>query len=168
MTREEWDQSSDATAMLRALYVEKPKRFRKQLKQVHRFLIACSWKQVHLIPQESIREGLKGGEKWIAGEIDNEELNRLNYHAEGAAFFLDYCKKPEDIRRIEAWIAGIKQLNGTSFEAARDVLKRAAYFGQGSMIYPTLRPGPWIGRLFDSEFVCADLLREHLAPILPD
>ena len=168
MTREEWDQSSDATAMLRVLYVQQSKHLRKQLKQVHHFLIACSWKHVHLIPQESIREGLKGGEKWIAGEIDNEELNRLNYHAEGEAFFLDYCNKPEDIRRIEAWIAGIKQLNGMSFEAARDVLKRAAYFAEGSMIYPTLPPGPWIGGLFKSEFLFPDLLREHLTPNLAD
>ncbi|MCD1622331.1 hypothetical protein [Citromicrobium bathyomarinum] len=164
MTDEEWRSSTCATEMLRALYAQKPRYFRSQSRQLHRFLIACCWKHGHLIPQEGIREGLRGAERWIAGEISDDELNRLNWHAEGEAFRLDYAKTPSDFAVIRALVADIPQLDGVPFADSHALLTAAAYFAEGSMVYPTIRPGPWIESLFASQFVCPDLLREYLTP----
>lgn len=164
MTSEEWHSCDDATHMLRTLYAEQPEYFRDQIIQLHRFLIACAWKHSNLIPQQGLREGLRGAERWISGEIDDEELNRLNWHAEAEAFKLDYAEEPDELRDIAELISGIKELDGMTFQNARQALLKAAYFAECVMVYPGMRPGPWIERLFESEFLCPDLLREHLDP----
>lgn len=167
MTNEEWLNSGSAPDMLKTLYAEQPQYFRMSALQLHRFLIACCWKHSHLIPQEGIRDGLRGAERWIAGEISDDELNRLNWDAEGDAFHLDYAKDPDDLAGIEAMVADIPQLDGMPFAEAHALLTRAAYFAELSMIYSTMSR-PWIESLFASEFVCPDLLREHLAPEFAD
>ena len=168
MTNREWRSSDCAPDMLKALYVEKPRYFRRQVPQLHRFLIACCGKHAYLIPQRGLQDGLRGAEKWLAGEIDDDELDCLNYDAEGEAFRLDYAKNPSDFAQIEAMVASIPELDGMEFADAHALLTRAAYFAEGAMIYPTIQPGPWNERLFCSEFICPDLLREHLAPNFAD
>ncbi|WP_298471092.1 hypothetical protein [uncultured Erythrobacter sp.] len=166
MTQEEWANSNDAEAMLEALYSEEPKFFEQQVSQLHRFLIACCWKHAHLIPQQGLRDGLRGAERWIVGEIDDEELNRLNWYAEADAFFLDYAKAPAELDQIRKMITAIGELDDLSFDDARALLLEAAYFAEGSMIYPQIRPAPWFERVFTSKFLCAKLLREHVKPPL--
>ncbi len=182
MTNEEWTTCDSATEMLVALYVEQPKYFQKSVRDLHEFLIACCWKHQHFIPQEGLREGLRGAKDWIAGKINNEELNRLNWFAEADAFFLDYCDEPDDVEKIKVMIGGISELEAMTFDEARGLLKRAAYFAESSMIYPILRMGTaqkrpertkvrperWHNGLFQSEFLCPDLLRAHLVPDLAD
>ncbi|NQX94275.1 MAG: hypothetical protein HRT64_05050 [Erythrobacter sp.] len=121
---------------------------------------------------------MKGAERWIAGEITTEELYHLDWYAEAEAFLLDYAKDPDELLEIETMIAGVEELQDLPFEEARRLLTKAAYFAEGSMIYPTLRMGTaqkrperaklkperWSDRLFRSEFLCPDLLRSHIWP----
>lgn len=164
MTFEEWESSSNAPEMLAALYAEQPRFLRKQVPQIHRFLIACCWKHQNLIPQDGLRDGLRGAESWIAGNISKAELNRLNWHAEADAFGIDYAKSPEEISEIKSMIEGIDELRQLPFETARQILLDAAYFAEGAMIYPLFDRLPWVDRLLTSQFLCADLLRTHIAP----
>lgn len=164
MTYEEWTSSSDAPTMLATLHKMQPHFLRTQVRQIHRFLIACCWKHEHLIPQDGLREGLRGAENWLAGNISDAELNRLNYHAEADAFRIDYAESPEDIAALQSLIEEIEGLRDLPFETARKTLLDAAYFAEGAMIYPLFESLPWVSRLFTSQFLCADLLRTFVNP----
>jgi hypothetical protein len=167
MTNEEWLNSQSASDMLAKLHAEQPRFLKSQIRNVHRFLIACCWKHGNLIPQEGLRNGLRGAEQWLAGEIGDDELNRLNWHAEADAFLLDYGKEPEDIVQIKALIDSIDEVRDLPFKQARKRLLDGAYFAEGAMIYPLVTPLPWWDRMFTSEFLCPHLLREHIKPDLP-
>ena len=167
MTKEDWNSSDDAAAMLLALHQHDPQFFAGNIEQIQRFLIACCRKNNHLIPQKGLQEGIKGAEEWLRGEIDDDELHRLNWHAEADAFHLDYSKKPEEIEDIEGIIAGIPELSEMPFEEARHLLKRAAYFAEITMVFQGMRPKPraWLSIISrNAEFLCADLLRAHVKP----
>jgi hypothetical protein len=164
MTDKEWASSRSAKNMLSMLHQEQPQYLATQVRQLHKFLIACCWKHQHLIPQDSLRSGLKGAEKWIRGEIDEAELNRLEYYAEADAFFLDYATTPEEITEIKTLIEGIEEVREMPFDQARSLLRDAAYFADGSIMYPLFDRLPWVESLFASEFLCPDLLREFLEP----
>jgi hypothetical protein len=164
MTADEWASSNDAPAMLAALYQLQPLYFESQIRSLHRFLIACCWKHRNLIAQEGLTNGLRGAERWLAGEIDDTELDRLNWYAEAEAFAIDYAKSPGEIAELKSFINGIEEVRDMPFSQARALLKRAAYFAEGSMIYPRFDSRPWVGNLFTSDFLCPDLLREHLHP----
>jgi hypothetical protein len=164
MTAEEWASSNCAQRMLSGLHQSQPGFLRTQQHPIYRFLIACCWKHKHLIPQDGLRNGLVGAEKWIAGEIDDTELDRLNYYAEADAFSIDYAKSPDEISELKSLISSIEEVRRMPFAQARDLLKRAAYFAEGSMIYPRFDSQPWVRSLFTSDFLCPDLLREHLHP----
>ena len=163
MTENDWANSDNARAMLGKLHKAQPRYLRTQIRQLHHFLIACCWKHQHLIPQEGLRNGLKGAENWLTGEISHAELMKLNYHAESEAFRIDYANSPEEIASVKTLIEGIEELRDLSFQHARKRLLRAAYFAEGSMIYSSLRPRPW-NDLLESEFLCADLLRDFIKP----
>lgn len=167
MTKDEWARSQSASEMLAKLHEAQPGYLRSQIPNLHRFLIACCWKHRNLIPQTGLRNGLTGAEKWLAGEIDNDELNRLNWHAEAEAFILDYAETPEDLAGIQALIDIIEEVRGLPFEQARNRLLDAAYFAEGAMIYSLIKPLPWWERMFTSELLCPHLLREHIRPKFP-
>lgn len=150
--------------MLSQLWERHPEFFRSQTKQLYRFLIDCCWKHKDLIPQQGLRDGLKGTERYLAGEIGDEELGRLNWHAEAQAFHIEYAKDPDELASVERLIASIPRVSAMPFDAARELLLEAAYFAEGAMIYPDIRPRPWIERLFTSQFLCPDLLRQHINP----
>jgi len=164
MTSEEWSSSDDAREMLATLHHEQPAFFLSQLHQIHQFLIACCWKHQHLIPQEGLRNGLRGAEDWLAGKIDDDELNRLNWYAEAEAFSIDYAKSPDEISEIKSLVNGIDALSALSFEDARKQILDAAYFAEGAMAYPLMSKAPWVDRLLTSEFLCPDLLRQFIKP----
>ncbi len=166
MTNEEWESSDSANNMLSMLHNKQPYFLRTQIRQIHKFLIACCWKHKHLIPQDGLRDGLKGAEKWLAGEIDYTEMARLDYNSEADAFLLDYCKNESDIAEIQNLIDNIEEVRDMPFDDARSILKDAAYFANGTMNYPFLSTAPWVDSLFESDFLCPDLLREYLSPNL--
>lgn len=166
MTHEEWASYTDAATMFAKLHTEQPRFLRTQVREIHGFLVACSWKHQHLIPQEGLRNGLRGAEDWIAGRIDDAELNRLNYYAEADAFRIDYAKSPEEISSIKSIIDEISELREIPFEMARKQLLDAAYFAERSMIYPLFDSLPWVDHLLTSPFLCADLLRAFVIPTL--
>lgn len=111
-----------------------------------------------------MRNGLLGAEKWIDGEIDDDELNRLDWHAEAVAFGLDYAKTPEDLAEIQILIDSIEEVRSLPFKQAHARLREAAYFAEGAIIYPQISQLPWWDRMFTSEFLCPHLLREHIRP----
>lgn len=150
--------------MLSTLYREQPGFFGTQIRQLHKFLIDCCWKYQHLIPQDGLRNGLRGAEKWIGGGISTSELDSLNYHAEAEAFGIDYAESLDEITELKSMIESINEVRELPFEKARKLLLDAAYFAEGSMIYPRFNSLPWIERLFASDFLCPDLLRKHLKP----
>ena len=164
MNKEDWAQSGNAPQMLKALHQEQPKFFASQIPQLHRFLIACCWKHKHLIPQHHLRNGLRGAEKWLEGEVTSDELNKLNWYAEAEAFAFDYAKTEDDFNKLRKLIASVPELNGMPFSEAKQLMQNAAYFAECAMIYSNFRDLPWIGRLFTSPFLCADLLRQHIKP----
>ena len=164
MNRKNWFASQAAPKLLLQLWEEHPEFFRSQTKQLHRFLIDCCWKHKDLIPQKGLRDGLKGAEQYLAGEIGVEELGRLNWHAEAEAFHIDYAETSEELADIKRLIASIPRVRAMPFEAAREILLRAAYFAEGAMIYPDIRHAPWNDSLFKSEFLCADVLRHRINP----
>jgi hypothetical protein len=167
MTKEDWLNSQSAGDMLARLHAAQPRFLEKHVRDTHRFLIACCRKHKNLIPQEGLRNGSRGAERWLAGEISDEELHRLNWYAEAEAFLLDYGNEPEDIDQIKALIDSIDEVRDLPFEKARSRLLDAAYFAEGAMIYPLIKPLPWWDRMFTSEFLCPQLLREHIKPELP-
>jgi len=164
MTEIEWTCSTSAPDMLARLHQTQPEFFASQVRNLHRFLIACCWKHQDLIPQEGLRNGLAGAEKWLDGTIGNQELDRLDWQAEAVAFGLDYAETPDELSEIKVLVDSIEQLRGLSFDEARSLLLDAAYFAQGSIIYPRVRPLPWHEALFTSRFLCPDLLRRHVRP----
>ncbi len=164
MTDEEWEFSNSAQNMLATLHKIQHRYLRTQARQLHKFLIACCWKHQHLIPQDDLREGLRGAEKWLAGEIDDTELYRLNYNAEAEAFGIDYAESPDDLLKLKTLIEGIEEIREIPFDKARALLKKAAYFAEATMIYPQFNSFPWVHRLLTSEFLCPILLREFLKP----
>lgn len=103
-------------------------------------------------------------QRGLAGEIDDEELNRLNRYAEAEAFAIDYAETPEELAELRALIDSINEINHFPFELARKTLLRAAYFAEGAMIYPTFKRLPWNRSLFTSNLLCAELLRAHVFP----
>jgi hypothetical protein len=168
MTEEEWITSTSASGMLARLHEEQPCFLRTQVGQLHQFLIACCWKHQNLIPQECLRNGLLGAERWIAGEIGDDELNRLNWYAEAEAFRIDYAKSSDEMAAVNSIVASIEELRDLPFLKARRVLLNAAYFAEGSMIYPMFNSLPWVDRLMTSQFLCTDLLRQHIRPSFKD
>lgn len=92
----------------------------------------------------------------------------MDWHAEAACFAFEYADSQEDINEIKLLIKGIQELDGMSFEDAKTLLKEAAYFAEGSLIYPTMKRKPYFRRLFVSQFLSADLLRRYIQPSFSD
>jgi hypothetical protein len=164
MTKEEWAICDSAPDMLTALNQRNPSHFKTLIPSLHRYFLACCRKIEFLTPQKHLREGVRGAERWIEGLISDFELNRLNWHAEGEAFALDYVKTSEFFEELKNLIDGIEALDDLSFEESRILLKKAAYFTEISMIYPKINHAPFVKSLCTSEFLCADLLREYVQP----
>ena len=91
-------------------------------------------------------------------------VDHLNYYAEAEAFKIDYARTNDQINELKKLIDGIEPVRNLPFEEARALLLRAAYFAEGVMIYPRFDDLPWVDSLFTSEFLCPNLLREHLKP----
>ncbi len=153
--------------MLTALHIQNPNYFKTLIPVLHRYFLDCCWRIQHLIPQERLRKGILGAEKWIDGKIDDEELNRLNWFAEAECFAIDYAKTPEDFEEIQKLIDGIEELQDIGFEEAKELLKKAAYFAEISMVYPKINHAPFVKSLCTSQFLCPDLLREFIKPDFP-
>jgi hypothetical protein len=164
MKKEEWITSNSAPDMLLSLRQAHGDFLGRQVLQLHKFLVACCWKHQHLIPQKGLRDGLRAAERWIAGKIDDEELNRANWYAEAEAFAIDYAASSDEIAEVESLIAAIDELRALPFADAREKLLAAAYFVEGAMVYPMLRSLPWSQRLFTSPFLCPALLRKCVRP----
>ncbi len=190
MTEADWRGSGDAGAMLDFLWEQRgvsphwtDLRFGGHVRgdgsasdtadldrALHRFYLASCrgiWK---LLPQEESRRGVEMAEQWLAGAVSDEELSKYNWHTEGAAFCIDYNTAPDDIAR---WVADVRALPaaalrsmlhppGTADEVEpRELLKRAAYFAEYAMVYPSLRPpGPPPGSY--RPFLSAEVLRRYV------
>ncbi|MBX7527927.1 hypothetical protein [Qipengyuania vesicularis] len=165
LSRRDWETSNDPRKLVALLHAEQPKFFRKQIKELHRFLIACCWQNEHLIPQAALREGLKGAERYINGEISTRELNDLDWYAEAAVFAIEYARTDEQIVQLKSLISGVDAVRELPFEEAKAVMLDAAYFAEGSIIFPRISGAPWVERLFTSQFLSADLLREFVHPV---
>ena len=98
-------------------------------------------------------------------------MRKYNWHTKGEAFVLDYDTAPDDIAR---WVADIRAMPAADLRSMlhppetadqvepQELLKRAAYFADYAMIYPSLRPhGPPPGSY--RPFLSAAVLRQHVA-----
>jgi hypothetical protein len=181
MTEDEWNTSDNAYLMIVFVWRRKkiplstlPKfggnmnRIYDSSVDLHRFYLACCRAIWPLLVQEPSRRGIELAEKWIAGEVSFEELNSFNWHVEGAAFSIDYNVEPE---KIEQWVTDLRFSDSHRHllhppETADHVdpgelLKRAAYFADYAMMYPSLRPlGPPPEEY--RPFLCAELLRQFI------
>ncbi|CEF49240.1 unnamed protein product [uncultured bacterium] len=191
MTEADWHHSSDAGVMLDFFWQQHgvspcriDLRFGGNVREtpssrgagadfdraLHRFyLVSCRgiWK---LLPQEASRRGVELAEQFLAGTVSGKEISEYNWHVEGAAFCIDYNTDPEALDRWAAEVRAIPEAELRSMlhppEAAqeiepRELLKRAAYFVDYSMIYPSLSPkGPPPGNF--RPFLSATVLRQHV------
>jgi len=164
MTKEEWNTSKSAPDMLMALNVQNADYFKTLVPTLHRYFLACCWEIKHLIPQKHLRNGIRGAEAWIEGKIDDDELSKLDWYAEAECFMIDYAETQEELKEIESLIDGIEELQDMQFEEAKGILEEAAYFAQGSMIYPKINHAPYVKSLCASQFLCPDLLRDFVSP----
>ena len=136
---------------------------------LHRFYLACCRSIWPLFPQESSRRGVELAEQWLDGDTTTEELNKFNYYVEGAAFTIDYNTEPN---KIGEWVALLR--SNDSYRQLlhppeiadqlepREILKRAAYFADYAMIYPSLKPAGIPPEKY-RPFLSADLLREFVS-----
>ena len=191
MTEEEWETSDDAYLMLNCIWRLKnvpasplPKfggdmnRIHDSSVDLHRYYLACCRSIWPLLPQEPSRRGVELAEQWIDGDVSTEELNKFNWHVEGAAFNIDYNVEPD---KIEQWVADLRANDSYRHllhppEAADDVeprelLKRAAYFADYAMIYPSLKPPrppsdnyrPFLDAKLLRQFVCFKTITDNNA-----
>ncbi|AWM37611.1 hypothetical protein GobsT_43990 [Gemmata obscuriglobus] len=191
MTEADWHRSNDAGAMLDYLWEWRGVspdgiglRFGGDVQEsdaaggaddrfglsLHRFYLASCRGIWPLLPQEASRRGVELAEQFLAGEATAEQVSEYNWHTEGAAFVLDYNTAPEDIAR---WVAEVQALPPAELRGLlhppetadevepRELLKRAAYFADYVMVYPSLRPQ---GPPPDSyrPFLSAQVLRRHV------
>lgn len=109
-------------------------------------------------------------EQFLAGTVSADEISAYNWHVEGAAFCIDYNSAPAN---IESWVAEIRALPALELRSLlhppdaadaiepRELLKRAAYFADYAMIYPSLKPkGPPPATY--RPFMSAAVLRQHV------
>jgi hypothetical protein len=140
---------------------------------LHRFYLASCRGIWPLLPQEASRHGVELAEQFLAGKATAEQVSEYNWHTEGAAFCIDYAAAPGDREAIAQWVAEIDSLPAGKLRAMlhppatadevelRELLKRAAYFADYAMIYPSLspqRPPPVSYR----PFLSAALLRQYV------
>jgi hypothetical protein len=191
MTEAEWHGSDEAGAMLDYLWHRQgispcriDLRFGGDMREsapahsvpadldrmLHRFYVASCrgiWK---LLPQEASRRGVELAEQFIAGRASGKELSEFNWDVEAAAFCIDYNTDPEAIDR---WVAEVRAIPEAELRSMlhppavaleiepRELLKRAAYFVDYAMIYPSLSPkGPPPASF--RPFLSAGLLRQHI------
>ena len=115
-----------------------------------------------------MQDGLDGARRFIAGEIDREELMKVDYDSEGECFRIDYADKINGgLDWLQQFIAGISELDGVAFENARARVKHAAYFASFSSIYPLMINYSW-DKESRAPFLDARALRDHVAyPMTP-
>lgn len=164
MTEEEWNNSTSAKEMLIFLREERPDFFKEQERQLHRFLIACCWKNEDLLATDGLKEAVRNAERYLEGAVERQDLDRLDYEAEAEVFGIEYAESLERIGEVQALIEGIDRLDGVPFEAARKVLVEAAYFAEQTLIYPDIHRQSWVRKVFNEKFISADILREHVRP----
>jgi len=164
MTNGDWAKSTSAPIMLAGLYLQDPIHFTTLVPELHRYFLACCWKMKHLIPQKGLRDGLRGAEKWIDGEITEEEFRNLEWIAEAEAFAFENVESPEEIEKLKALIATVDMLKDVDYDIAHQILMEAAYFTDSAMVYPTLNTVPYDEFLCTSRFLCPELLRKHIQP----
>lgn len=154
MINEEWHTSSDALAMLEDLREHSLQKWEDLTPTLHRYFLACCKKIDHLLPQESIQAGLEGAVDFLDGKITSTELRRLEWHAEAAAFSIDYGLDSEKTRDQIKSIDAVRDL---AYEDAWRLLKAAAYFADRAIAYSHMRSPK---RLPGKQFLCPELLRE--------
>jgi len=162
MTNDEWAKSTNAPAMLEALYLQDPEHFKTLIPNLHQYFLACCWKIKNLIPQKHLRNGLRGAQSWIDGEITEEQFRKFDWHAESECFAIEQAESPEEIQDLRTLIESISELDGLPFQTARQRLQNAAYFVNSAMCYSALNTVPYDYKLSTSEFLNADLLREYV------
>ena len=189
MTEDQWNASSDATAMLEFVLnrkgitsdstqhamgyrmnsgaVKDAGDFETQL---HRFYVACCQSIWKLLPDSSSRNGIDIAEKWLDGTASDSELNQCNWTSEGAAFGIDYKTAPD---QLEDWILKVdaipknelKLILAPSVDLQKinsyDLLKRAAYFANFVTRYSAMSPNGLPRRSYHI-FLSAQILRQHL------
>jgi hypothetical protein len=140
------------------------------IRALHRFYLASCRRIWKLLPQEASRRGVELAEQFLEGTVSGEEVSKYNWHVEGAAACIDYDTDPEAIDR---WVAEVRAIPDAELRSMlhppeatqeiepRELLKRAAYFVDFAMIYPSLKP---MGPPPESyrPFLSAELLRQHV------
>ena len=117
-------------------------------RRLHRYLLACCRMIWDILPQEGSRQGIAVAERYHDGLVSLKELRRADYHAEGAAFQIDYSPDSEDVvqmvelvgsmprRRIERMVPEIATYDEID---PRELLLNAAYFAAFAVGYPDMR-----------------------------
>ncbi len=154
--------------MLTALHFQYPKQMELLIPELHKYFLATCKAIEHLTPQKNLRQAVIGAEEHLLGKITDEKLHRLQWRAEADAFRMSDAKEPEDFEWLQNMASGINELENLPIEVAHRKLENAAYFVDNAICYPTLSSAPFSRRLCLSEFLSADLLREHVDPLMED
>jgi hypothetical protein len=189
MTESEWLACDDAGAMLEYIWVchdvqpcDIGLRFDGDMRNVdmsdsavailerrlHRYYLASCRAIWKLLPQEESRRGVEVAERYLMGKATDQEFRKAEYEAEGAAFNIDYNVDPD---AIERWVEQVRVIPKQELQLLlhpptlvielRELLKRAAYFADFAIVYPSLSPkGPPSENYY--MFLSAPLLREFV------
>jgi len=168
MNYTDWSASKCAPAMLTALHFQYPKQMQNLMPELNLYFLATCDAIKHLTPQKNLRKAVDGAKQYLSGHITDDEFHRLKWSAEAEAFRMSAAKEPEDFEWLLNMVSGIEQIKNLPIEQAHRILENAAYFVDNAICYPTLSSAPFCRRLCLSEFLCADLLREYVDPLMED
>jgi hypothetical protein len=169
MTEAKWNSSLDVRRLLPVLRKQWRGDQETLEKKLHRYYVACCRAIWQLLPQQGSREGVEVAERYLEGEATREELRKVDYEVEGAAFNLDYNGNPRDIR---LWVQAARAISKNKLRAmlhpveavSRELLTKAAYFVDFAVVYPGMKEkNPWAGDMIWAgcdPFLSAPLLRE--------
>ena len=156
MTNDEWDECGDALHMLVCLQDQISREALKSLyPTLHSYMLECTSKIRHLLPQPVFAMGLDAARRCIDGELDRKTLEWLDWYLEAECFAFDYSADSQEVLNT---ISQVKEVRDLPHEEAVTVLRDAAYFAEGA-IYGLL---PGKNSTNRAKFLCPDLLRKFL------
>jgi hypothetical protein len=134
-------------------------------RRLHRYYLASCRAIWKLLPEWS-RHGVEVAERYLMGKCTHDEFKKANWDAEAAAFLIDYDSDPDT---LHSWVGELSAIPKNELQSLlhpptvtiepRELLKRAAYFVDFAMVYPSLTPkGPPSRDYY--VFLSAHLLRE--------
>jgi hypothetical protein len=178
MTESEWLACDDPTPMLR--FLEPTVSDRK----LHLYAIASCRRIAPLLPIPASLQGVDVLEQFVEGKATAEEVGRINWDVEGAAFTFDYHDRTGATEQVESWAREVERMPGPvpadlvgdpklAGRGGIRILTSAAYF-----VDARVSTSPWerrvrkhpemLGRDFQSASIVREVFGNPFRPVAPE